>query len=157
MVLQHHIMSLCSMHSEQLVPDLKLDRGSIWQMNRMAHERCPNCHLAGWVKLTTHIAKYQTRLADTLKITQEALVCLSNVTNKHTQGIMHVICLAHRIAKQNQLDPRNNCCCCWLLMPQAPDFSAWLGGCRFTSEIREFQPLLCAMQQSTNYLTVSVS
>jgi len=53
-------------------------------MNRVAHERCPNCHLAGWVKLTSYIAKYQTRFANTLNTTQEVLVCLSNVGQTNT-------------------------------------------------------------------------
>ncbi len=141
--------------SGQLLPDLKLDRGSVWQMNRVAHECCPNCHLAGWVKLTSHIAKYQTRLANTLSITQEALVSQQRRTNKHIQGIMHTIRLAHRVAKQNQLDPRNSCCCCWLLTPQAPDFNGWLGGCRCTSDIRDTQrtsspcSVLCSRAQTT--------
>lgn len=47
-------------------PDLKFDDRPILHLHRVAHERGAHRHLAALIKLPTHVAQDQARLANTL-------------------------------------------------------------------------------------------
>ena len=106
------------------LPDFKLYCCTIRKVHRVAHESSPHCHLAGWVKLTSHITQHQARLPNTLNKFASVTTCMvADLCRWWSQCYR-----SYRVAKQYQLDTWD--CRSWLhlWLSNTPDLAWWFWG-----------------------------